>query len=109
MFSIVEAIRQRATPEAVALVQKDRTLSFQALFQQCDSIAAMIRQHLPQDPARADRLRIGVHFPSSLDYVPLALGTLAAWPPAPAGAAGWPGQARPRHNFVRTTRRSCRP
>jgi len=78
MFSIVEAIRQRATPEAVALVQKDRTLSFQALFQQCDSIAAVIRQHLPRDPARVDRLRIGVHFPSSLDYVPLALATLAA-------------------------------
>lgn len=78
MFSIVEAIRQRATPQAVALVQNDRTLSYQALFQQCDSIAAAITQHVPRDPARVDRLRIGVHFPSSLDYVPLALATLAA-------------------------------
>ncbi len=78
MFSIVEAIRQRATPQAVALVQNDRTLSFQELFQQCDDIAAVIRQHAVREPGRADRLRIGVHFPSSLDYVPLALATLAA-------------------------------
>ncbi|MBB5040134.1 class I adenylate-forming enzyme family protein [Prosthecobacter dejongeii] len=78
MFSIVEAIRQRATPQAVALVQKDRTLSYESLFQQCDALAAMIQQHVPHDPARVDRLRIGVHFPSSLDYVPLALATLAA-------------------------------
>jgi long-chain acyl-CoA synthetase len=78
MLSIVEAIRQRATPEAVALVQKDRTLSFKDLFQQCDSIAAVIGQQVQPQPGRVDRLRIGVHFPSSLDYVPLALATLAA-------------------------------
>lgn len=78
MFSIVEAIRQRATPEAVALVQKDRTLNFQALFQQCDAIAAVICLHAVPAVPSASRLRIGVHFPSSLDYVPLALATLAA-------------------------------
>lgn len=78
MFSIVEAIRERATPQAVALVQKDRTLSYEALFQQSDAIAAVIRQQAPRDPARVDRQRIGVHFPSSLDYVPLALATLTA-------------------------------
>lgn len=78
MFSIVEAIRQRAIPEAVALVQKERSLTYQALFQQCDSLAAAVRQALPSVAGRPDRLRIGVHFPSSLDYVPLALATLAA-------------------------------
>ncbi|HEY1080632.1 MAG TPA: class I adenylate-forming enzyme family protein [Prosthecobacter sp.] len=77
MFSIVEAIRQRAIPEAVALVQKERSLTYQALFQQCDSLAATVRQALPSAAGRPDRLRIGVHFPSSLDYVPLALATLA--------------------------------
>lgn len=78
MFSIVEAIRHRAAPEALALVQKDRSLTYAALFEQADGMAAQIRQHLPQPAGRADRLRIGVHFPSSLDYVPLAMATLAA-------------------------------
>ncbi|SKB07406.1 long-chain acyl-CoA synthetase [Prosthecobacter debontii] len=78
MFSIVEAIRERATPEAVALVQKDRTLNYQDLFKQSDAMADAIRQHAPRDASRPDRLRIGVHFPSSLDYVPLALATLTA-------------------------------
>ncbi|TDU62579.1 long-chain acyl-CoA synthetase [Prosthecobacter fusiformis] len=81
MLSIVEAIRQRATPESLALVQKDRSLTYAALFQQADALAADIRQHLPADlpaPVRTDRLRIGVHFPSSLEYVPLALATLLA-------------------------------
>lgn len=78
MFSIVEAIRQRADSSAVALVQKDRSLTYQALFQQCDALAQSIRASLPVDPAGVSRPRIGVHFPSSLDYVPLALATLAA-------------------------------
>ena len=78
MFSIVEAIRERAKPEAIALVQKDRTLSYQQLFTHCDAIAATLRSALIHEPGRTDRLRIGVHYPSCLDYVPLALATLAA-------------------------------
>ncbi len=78
MFSIVEAIRERAKPEAVALVQKERTLSYQELFTRCDTIAATLRSVLIREPGRSDRLRIGVHYPSCLDYVPLALATLAA-------------------------------
>jgi long-chain acyl-CoA synthetase len=78
MFSIVEAIRERAKPEAVALVQKERTLSYQELFTRCDAIAATLRSVLIREPGRSDRLRIGVHYPSCLDYVPLALATLAA-------------------------------
>jgi len=78
MFSIVEAIRERAAPDAAALVQKDRTLSFTELFAHCDAIAAAIRQTLLRDPARVDRLRVGVYFPSCLEYVPFALATLAA-------------------------------
>lgn len=78
MFSIVEAIRERAKPEAIALVQKDRTLSYQDLFTHCDAIAATLRSVLAHEPGRTDRLRIGVHYPSCLDYVPLALATLAA-------------------------------
>jgi long-chain acyl-CoA synthetase len=78
MFSIVEAIRERANPEAVALVQKERTLSYQELFTRCDSIAESLRAVLIPAPGRTDRLRIGVHYPSCIDYVPLALATLAA-------------------------------
>lgn len=77
-FSIVEAIRERARPETVALVQKERSLSYQELLAECDRIAAQLLPHLPADIGRVDRARIGVHFPSCLDYVPLALATLAA-------------------------------
>lgn len=77
-FSIVEAIRERAQAGATALVQKDRSLTYQELFTRCDDLAAQIRPHLASTPGRTDRLRIGVHFPSCLDYVPLALATLAA-------------------------------
>jgi len=77
-FSIVESIRERAQPEAVALVQKDRSLSYRELLDRCDAISALIRPHLTAAPGRVDRLRIGVHYPSCLDYVPLALATLAA-------------------------------
>lgn len=76
-FSIVQAIRERAQPEATALVQKDRSLSYRELFERCDALAGLIRPHLTSAPGRVDRLRVGVHFPSSLDYVPLALATLA--------------------------------
>jgi long-chain acyl-CoA synthetase len=78
MFSIVEAIRERAKPDSIALVQKERTLSYQELFTRCDAIAATLCSTLIREPGRTDRLRIGVHFPSCLDYVPLALATLAA-------------------------------
>jgi long-chain acyl-CoA synthetase len=78
MFSIVEAIRERANLEDIALVQKERSLSFADLFSRCDQLAALIRPHLTAEPGRVDRMRIGVHFPSCLDYVPLALATLAA-------------------------------
>jgi long-chain acyl-CoA synthetase len=78
MLSIVEAIRERAKPKAIALVQKQRSLSYQDLFQQSDAIAATLRSVLHLDSGRTDRLRLGVHFPSCLDYVPLALATLSA-------------------------------
>lgn len=77
-FSIVEAIRVRAQPEAVALVQKDRTLTYAQLLESCDRLAAQIRPHLAAYATRTDRVRVGVHFPSCLDYVPIALATLAA-------------------------------
>ena len=77
-FNIVEVIRVRAQPEAVALVQKDRTLSFAQLLEECDRLVAEIRPHLAAYATRADRVRLGMHFPSCLDYVPLALATLAS-------------------------------
>lgn len=76
MFCIVEAIRQRARTDAVALVQQDQQLSYGGLLQRCDALAAELRPLLPATAAA--RPRIGVHFPSCLDYVPLALATLAA-------------------------------
>lgn len=78
MLSIVEAIRERAKPEAIALLQNERSLSYRELFQQTDAIAATVKSALPLGQGRTDRLRIGVHFPSCLDYVPLALATLSA-------------------------------
>jgi len=78
MFSIVEAIRERAQSGATALVQKECTLSYQELFERSDALAGVIRTALHCDPKRVDRLRIGVHFPSCLDYVPLALAALSA-------------------------------
>lgn len=76
-FSIVEAIRERAQCQAVALVQKERTLRYDQLFAECDRLAAEIRPHLAVTASRKDRARLGVHFLSCLDYVPLALATLA--------------------------------
>lgn len=76
MFCIVEAIRQRARTDSVALVQQDQQLSYGGLLQRCDALAAELRALLPATPAA--RPRIGVHFPSCLDYVPLALAILAA-------------------------------
>jgi len=78
MFSIVEAIRERAKPEAIALAQKERSLSYHELFQRSDAIAETLKSVLHLGSGRTDRLRIGVHFPSCLDYVPLALATLSA-------------------------------
>lgn len=78
MFSIVEAIRERAQPQAIALVQKERSLTYEELFSRCDAIAGTLRGCLIREPGRVDRLRVGVHYPSCLDYVPLALATLAA-------------------------------
>lgn len=78
MFSIVEAIRERAQPQATALVQKERSLTYEELFSRCDAIAGTLRSCLTPEPGRVDRLRVGVHYPSCLDYVPLALATLAA-------------------------------
>ncbi|MDZ4286612.1 MAG: class I adenylate-forming enzyme family protein [Prosthecobacter sp.] len=78
MFSIVDAIRERACPTDPALVQGGQTLSYAELFAHCDERAAVLRLLLPRAAGRVDRLRIGVHFPSCLDYVPLALSTLAA-------------------------------
>jgi long-chain acyl-CoA synthetase len=78
MFSIVEAIRERAQTQAIALVQKERSLTYEELFSRCDAIAATLRSCLIPEPGCVDRLRVGVHYPSCLDYVPLALATLAA-------------------------------
>lgn len=77
MFSIVNAIRERARPEAIALVQKERRLAYGEVLAQCDEIAAVIRAHFAT-PAGGARPRIGVQFPSCIDYVPLALAVLAA-------------------------------
>ena len=74
MFSIVEAIRERAQPQAIALVQKERSLTYEELFSRCDAIAGTLRSCLIPEPGRVDRLRVGVHYPSCLDYVPLSAG-----------------------------------
>jgi len=78
MFSIVTAIRDRARPTDIALVQGAQSLTYAELFRRTDEIAAALNSLLPKTEGRMDRLRIGVHFPSCLDYVPLALSTLAA-------------------------------
>lgn len=70
-FNIIEAIRERAQPEAIALIQGGRSMTFRELFERCDSIAATL-------PKNETPLRIGVRYPSGIDYVPLAMAVLAA-------------------------------
>ena len=74
MFSIVESIRTRAVPGALALVQGGREVSYGELFAQVDALSAPLKAWFPESQA----LRIGVQFPSGLDYVPMALAVLAA-------------------------------
>ncbi len=78
MLNIVEAIRERARNEDIALVQKERSLTFQQLFERSDATAEFIKTTLAALPPQSCRRRLGVHFPSCLDYVPLALATLTA-------------------------------
>ena len=74
MLNIVESIRGRALPEALALCQGGRAVSYGELLGQMDALAAQLRAQFPE----GRRLRIGVQFPSGLDYVPVALAVLAA-------------------------------
>lgn len=70
-LNIIEAIRRRCDPQAVALVQGERKLSYRELFDRCDGVAATL-------PTLGRPLRIGVHYPSGMDYVPVAMAVLAA-------------------------------
>ena len=70
-FNIIEAIRERADLNAVALVQGARTLTYRELLERCDAIVTSL-------PKSQDPLRVGVQFPSGIDYVPLAMAVLAA-------------------------------
>jgi long-chain acyl-CoA synthetase len=53
------------------LIQGERSLSYRELFERCDAVAATL-------PKSAAPLRIGVHYPSGIDYVPIAMAVLAA-------------------------------
>ncbi|MDB6076112.1 MAG: AMP-dependent synthetase and ligase [Verrucomicrobiaceae bacterium] len=74
MLNIVESIRARAVPGDLALVHGGREVSYGDLFTQVDALAAQLCLHFPGE----DKLRIGVQFPTGLDYVPIALAVLAA-------------------------------
>jgi long-chain acyl-CoA synthetase len=71
VLNIIAAIRERADPAAIALVQSQRQLTYRELFDRCDAIAATL-------PQQGQPLRIGVHYPSGIDYVPIAMAVLAA-------------------------------
>jgi len=73
-LNIFGAIRERATPGAIALVQGGRSVSYAQLLAQTETLAGELRACFGDRPA----LRIGVQYPSGLDYVPIALATLAA-------------------------------
>ena len=73
MFSIVESIRSQAFPDAVALIQGGREMRYGELLAKMDGLAEQLRMAFP-----GGRLRIGVQFPSGMDYVPMALAVLAA-------------------------------
>ena len=74
MLSITESIRNRAEPTAIALVRGGRAVSYGELFEQMDRLAAQLLAWF----GSPSKLRIGVQFPSGLDYVPAALAVLAA-------------------------------
>lgn len=74
MLNIVESIRARAVPGAPALIQGGREVCYGELFLQMDALAQQLRDCFPN----ARKWRIGVQFPSGLDYVPVALAVLAA-------------------------------
>ena len=73
-FNIIHAIRQRADAPAIALVQGDRVLSYAGLFDRMDTAVDRIVDAVGKNGA----LRIGVRYPSGIDYVPLAMAVLAA-------------------------------
>ncbi|MDB6140759.1 MAG: Long-chain acyl-CoA synthetase, partial [Verrucomicrobiaceae bacterium] len=73
-FNIVESIRARAVPGALALAHGGREVTYAELMAQMGGLAERLRSCFPE----ARRLRIGVQFPSGLDYVPVALAVLAA-------------------------------
>lgn len=71
VLNIIDAIRHRCDPQAVALVQGSRQLTYRELLDHCDTLAAAL-------PQQGRPLRIGVHYPSGIDYVPVAMAVLAA-------------------------------
>ncbi len=75
MLNIIDSIRARAVPGALALAQGGRKMRYGELFARMDGLAGELRRCFAKE---AGRLRIGVQFPSGLDYVPLALAVLAA-------------------------------
>ncbi len=73
-FNIVRTLFEHARPEAIALEQGNRRVSYAELKAQAGILAAQLTSSFNIEPG----MRIGVQFPSGLDYVPVALATLAA-------------------------------
>ncbi len=73
-FNIVHTIFQQAVPGTIALEQGGRRVSYGELIGLAESLAAQLRACFGARTA----LRSGVQCPSGLDYVPVALATLAA-------------------------------
>ncbi len=74
---IVDLIRSRSAPDAVAVSAMGRKTSLGELLEQASTVAHALRSAGDSaDPARVRR--IGLHFPSGPDYIAAALGVLEA-------------------------------
>lgn len=74
-MNLIAEIAQRHPAEAVAIISRDRSVTYGELFTSAEKIAAEIReaaQPLGRHP------RIGLHCPNGLDYIILAMGILLA-------------------------------
>jgi long-chain acyl-CoA synthetase len=70
-LNIIEAIRQRAPSDALAVIQGDCTLTFAQLFSRCDAVRALL-------PMSDTALRIGIDHPGGIGYIATAMAVLAA-------------------------------
>lgn len=75
-MNIIETIAARHPADRVALISGDRRVTYGELFDLARPVAAEIRRHAATAPH--PRLRVGLHWPSGIDYIVMSMGILLA-------------------------------